>query len=262
VSRNHTVRERIAGQSAMAAVVEAQSNRVRQGRLAHIFGVSPLTPQGKIDHRDAVGELFVGSILDHLGQNWDVLHGLPLGELSLDHFAVGRPGVFAFVVVNCRGGEVAINGDELIVGRTVKGCIVDAKKSAMIVADTLSAATEAPVAVTAVLVLVRPSRVAILRQPDNVHVANSRQLEQWLLSRTPLISGDDVAQISRAAEADRTWPEPHTTARRARNLARIFTAIQRDVRAASLRRFCWVSALGLAMIVAVAKLVSVLTSMS
>jgi hypothetical protein len=262
VPQNRTLRGRFAGQSAMAAVVAAQSHRVPQRSVARLFGVSPLTAQGKVDHRDAVGQLHVGSILDRLHLGWDVLHGLPLGALSLDHFAVGRAGVFAFVDVNCQGREATIDGDLLIVGRASSGRIVDARASAAIVAGALSVALNSVVTATAVLVLVQPTKVTTVQKPHDVEVLTSLQLEQWLLSVPLVLAGEDVAQISGVAEADSTWPQPQDAAGRARNLRRAFRCIQHNVRAASLRKGVWITATVVVALPALAYLVSMLMSMS
>ncbi|MGV8859465.1 nuclease-related domain-containing protein [Rhodoglobus sp.] len=258
--QNNDLRGRIAGQSAMAAVIEAQSHRAPRGRLARTFGVSPLTDEGKAHYRGAVGELLVGSILDHLGHSWDVLHGVPLGPSSLDHFAVGRAGVFAIAVVNCRGDEVAVNGDELIVAKSVNPGLREAKSAATIVAESLSNALGATIRVTPVLVLVEPTKVSTLQDAADVHVLTSMQLEQWLLSAPSVLSGEDVANISGAAEANDTWPQPQKSARKARNLTRAFVRIHHEVRAATARRFLWGAASVIILFLSVWILVSILAS--
>ncbi|GAA1220340.1 nuclease-related domain-containing protein [Rhodoglobus aureus] len=260
MSQNHDLRGRIAGQSAMAAVIEAQAGRAPRGRLARTFGISPLTDAGKAHYRGAVGELLVGSILDQLGHSWDVLHGVPLGLSSLDHFAVGRAGVFAVVVVNCQGDEVAVNGDELIVAKSVKASILDARSVAAIVSDSLSDAFDNRIAVTPVLVLVEPTKVITLQAPDDVRVLTSMQLEQWLLAAPAVLTGEDVANISGAAESNDTWPQPQQSARKARNLTRVFVRIHHDVRSATVRRFLWVVAALIVTILSVWTLVSILAS--
>lgn len=258
--QNHDLRGRIAGQSAMAALIEAQVNRAPRGRLARTFGVSPLTDEGKVHYRGAVGELLVGSILDRLGHSWDVLHGVPLGLSSLDHFAVGRAGVFAVVVVNCQGDEVAVNGDELIVAKSIRTGILDARSAAAIVSDSLVDVLNDRIAVTPVLILVEPTKVLTLRAPDDVRVLTSLQLEQWLLAAPAVLSGEDVAEISGAAEASDTWPQPQQSAHKARNLTRAFVRIHHDVRSATMRRFLWVVTALIVTILSVWTLVLIVTS--
>ncbi|MGV8850950.1 MAG: NERD domain-containing protein [Rhodoglobus sp.] len=259
--QNHDLRGRIAGQSAMAAVIEAQSHRAPRGRLARVIGVSPLAAEGKAHYRGAVGELLVGSILDRLGHSWDVLHGVPLGASTLDHFAVGRAGVFACVVLNCQGEEVAVNGDELIVAKSVRAGVVDARNAASAVSAALSTALGSPIHVTGVLVLVEPTKVATLQLPDGVQVLTSLQLEQWLLSAPVVITGVDVARISGVAEANDTWPQPQKAAQKARNLTRAFVRIHHEVRSAAVHRLLWVVAALMATILSVWILVSILTSL-
>lgn len=257
--QNHELRGRIAGQSAMAAVVEAQSRRAPRSMVARFFGVSPLTQESRAQYRGAVGELLVGSILDRLGHSWDVLHGVPLGESSLDHFAVGRPGIFAVTVVNCQGDDVAVNGDELIVARTVSTAIVTARASARAVSVALTTALGHDVDVIAVLVMVEPVKVSMLATPTDVQMLTSMQLEQWLASAPAALTGDEVATISTAAEAGTTWPHPQQAAQKSRNLTRAFVRIHHDVRAASLRSFLWIVAALIVTVLSVWVLVSVLT---
>ncbi|TQO18968.1 hypothetical protein FB472_0500 [Rhodoglobus vestalii] len=259
--QNHSLRGQIAGQSAISAVIEAQSHRAPRGRFARVFGSSPLTDEGKAHYRGAVGELLVGSILDRLGHSWDVLHGVPLGSTSLDHFAVGRAGVFALVVVNCQSAEVAFSGDDLIVAKSISGALTEARESARHVAGALSAALNAPIAVTAVLVLVEPTKVSGLLAPEDVNVLTSSQLEQWLLAAPAILSGAAVAEISGAAEANGTWPEPQSVAHEARNLTRAFVRIHHDVRTAAVRRFLWVVAALVATIFSLWAVVMILTSL-
>lgn len=258
--QNHDLRGRIAGQSAMAAVVAAQAHRAPLGRFARFLGVSPLSVEARAHYRGAVGELLVGSILDRLGHRWDVLHGVPLGATSLDHFAVGHAGVFAFVVVNCQGDEVAVNGDELIVARVAIPGIVGARAAANIAADALSTALNSQVAVTPVLVLVEPMKIVTVLKPETVQVLTSGQLEQWLLSAPTLLSGEDVARLSGVAELGGTWPQPQQAAKVARNLTSRFVRIHHDVRTAALRRFLWVVGALIVTFLGVWTLVSILTS--
>ena len=259
--QNNDLRGRIAGQSAMAAVVEAQSRRTSRGTLARIFGASPLTAEGRAHYRGAVGELLVGSILDRLGHSWDVLHGVPLGASSLDHFAVGRAGVFAIVVVNCQDVDVTVNGDDLFVAKRAHNAIVAAREAASVVAAALGEALDGVFSVTAVMVLVEPNKITTLNAPGDVFVLTSMQLEQWLLSSPSAMAGEDVARISGAAEANSTWPQPQQAAQKSRNLTRAFVRVHHDVRSATLRRFLWIAAALIATTIAVWVLVLILTSL-
>lgn len=238
--QDNDLRGRIAGQSAMAAVIGAQVHHVPRGRFARTIGLSPLTAAGRAHYRGAVGELLVGSILDHLGHSWDILHGVPLGESSLDHFALGRAGVFALSVVNCQGDDVAINGDELVIAKTVSHAISDARTAAHRVAAALSAAMGSAVAVVPVLVIVEPVKVAKLELPADVHIVTSMQLEQWLLTAPARLTGEEVALLSTVAESSMTWPAPQQSTIASRTITREFVRIHHDVRQASARRFVWV----------------------
>ncbi|MBH0131533.1 NERD domain-containing protein [Salinibacterium sp. NK8237] len=243
----------------MAAVVEAQSRRAPRSAIARFIGVSPLSAESRAQYRGAVGELLVGSILDRLGHAWDVLHGVPVGETSLDHFAVGRAGIFAITVVNCQGDDVAVNGDELVVAKSLSDAIVRARESARIVAAALAVALGKEVDVIPVLVVVEPVKLSMLAAPADVRVLSSMQLEQWLVNVVAIFTGDEVATISSAAEAGSTWPQPHQAAQKARKLTHAFVGIHHDVRTANLRRFLWVLAALIVTFLSVWVLTSVLT---
>src|SRR4051794_17655144 len=114
--QNRILRERVAGQSAMAAVVRAQSTARRPGRIARIFGVSPLTTESRPFYRGALGELLVGDVLENLGPTWDVLHDLPLDGSVVDHLLIGRAGVFTVRAANYGRNDIIVDGKTLTVG--------------------------------------------------------------------------------------------------------------------------------------------------
>lgn len=111
------------------------------------------------------------------------------------------------------------------------------------------------------LVLVEPTKVSGLLAPEDVNVLTSSQLEQWLLAAPAILSGAAVAEISGAAEANGTWPEPQSVAHEARNLTRAFVRIHHDVRTAAVRRFLWVVAALVATIFSLWAVVMILTSL-
>lgn len=272
MQQNTDLRSRIAGQSAMAAVVEAEALCPPRGAVARIFGRSPLSAEARANYRGAVGELLVGSILDRLGHSWDVLHGVPLNSRPLDHFVIGRAGAFAIVVVNCQGDEVAVNGDELIVARSVNDAIVSARSAAIEVATAIDSALKnqastpvtavaTPIPVSSLVVLVEPVKIAQLATPEGVQVITSMQLEQWLLQRPPVLSGEEVAAISFIAELNETWPQPQHLAQKSRETTRSFVRIHHEVRKASARRFVWVTGALIVSLATVWTLVSTLTTL-
>lgn len=241
---NRILRERVAGQSAMSDVVRAQSRQPDRGILARIFGRSPLGPESRAAYRGALAEVFVGEALDRLGQRWDVLHDLPLGESVLDHLVIGPAGVFAAHTTNCSGQDVTIDGDTLLVAGAARTDIRIARADATEVSSILAAAADEPVAVQPLLILVDPRRLVTKAPPSGVRVVASHDLERVLTGAPHTLDGDTVARISDLADLATTWPRSDAEAGTTdtQQLHADFAAIRSQVRQAVGRRILWAAA--------------------
>jgi hypothetical protein len=121
------------------------------------------------------GEPFVSSILDELGSEWHVFHGLQLKEgQDFDHVLVGPGGLFYVQTKNWRGQITRVADDVLRNGERVSA-IGTIRSQAMALKDRLAKETGSPVVwVNAILAVpfawidVRgePKNVAILQQHD------------------------------------------------------------------------------------------------
>jgi hypothetical protein len=244
MSDSHTVRTRVPGQSVMSEVVRTQKIAAPRSRTARVFGVSPLTPENRAWYRGALGEELVGEVLDHLGPEWDVLHGVPIssGVSTIDHLAVGPAGVFAISTKNHSGFEVDVSGDVLTVGGQAQAHILEVRNQAARAAALLTAAANRPVEVEAVLVIVNPQKLTIRPQPTDAVVIASAQLERWLSRRDRRMEGEAVAAISDVADRDSTWhtaPAPHADTVQLHN---DFNDLRAEVNLAARRRLLWASA--------------------
>lgn len=254
------LRERIAGQSSMSTVLEAQARAVPRPLIARIFGSSPLTAEGRAHYRSALGEVLVGEALGHLDPSWDVLHDLPLSDGVLDHLVIGRPGVFTVSAANVSRLDVVVEGDSLMVAGAERDDIARAASQAAETAALLEAAAGLPVAVTALLVVVDPRRLTVRAAADGVHVIESRDLQRFLTHSPRRLTGDEVARVSDLADVESTWPRTGALDLDTRRLRRDFLDLRDAVRQAILRRVLWVIATFGVSYVAVWSLVATLVS--
>lgn len=233
---NRTLRQRIAAQSAMSAVVRAQSAAPRHGLVGRVFGVNPLAPAIRATYRDALAERFVGQVLDGLGPRWDTLHDLPLDGSVLDHLVIGPAGVFAVRTATCSGQDVTVDGDSFLVGGVSHDDIRAAR------ADAAEAALLLGVVVRAVLVVVDPRRFALRAPTSDVLVVVADDLGGMLGEAPQALSGDEVARISDLADLSDTWPGAQSDPLDTQQLHTDFAVIRGEVRVALGRRILWAAA--------------------
>ena len=238
MSDNRILRSRVAGQSAMSDAVRALATARQRGTLARMIGVSPLTAESRAAYRAALGEFVVGDVLDNLGQRWDVLHDLPLGESVLDHLVIGPAGVFAVRTANCSGEDVTVEGGTLVVAGERRNDIAECRSQAGTVARILSEAVGDPVPVRALLVIVDPRRATVPPAAE-VLIVRSREVERVLTRAPGTLDGDRVARISDLADLVATWPPRKDEVLDAQRLHQDFALIRAEVRAAAGRRIMW-----------------------
>jgi hypothetical protein len=269
--QSRILRERVAGQSAMAAVVEAQSTAPRLSRLARIFGASPLTVEARAHYRGALGELLVGDVLENLGPTWDVLHDLPLQESVVDHLLIGRAGVFTVRAANYGRNDVTVDGQTVIVGGEQRDDIACAAAEAAEVSGLLTEAAGKPVRVRPLLVVVDPQRLTIKTPAAGVRIISSRELGSVLAHAPRTLTGEEVAHVSDLADLGSTWPAAESGAVSAQKLDtqklhRDFGTIRTTVSDSVVRRVLWGASATLVVYVAVcwviAALVTVVVSSS
>ena len=237
--QNRILRERVAGQSAMSDVVRAQASAPPREVIWRILGSSPLTTASRASYRGALGELLVGDVLENLGQRWDVLHDLPLGDTVLEHLLIGPAGVFTVRAANYGPEEVTIDGSDLVVGGHPMDDIRRAAAEADEAARILGAAAGETVRVRPMLVIVEPRRLTVRVAAAGVRVLASWELERALTRAPRTLPGDDVARISDLADLVTTWPSADTTDLDTQRLYRDFATIRDEVRVATARRILW-----------------------
>jgi hypothetical protein len=131
--------------------------------LQRVFGASPLSPESRPWYKGALGEIAVGRILEQLGPEWLVLHGIPVGKGSsdIDHLLIGPAGVFTVNTKNHSGQAVWVAGRTLMVAGKKTRHLYNAAFEASRASKLLSAAVGAAVDVTPMVVVVDPKSLTI-----------------------------------------------------------------------------------------------------
>lgn len=260
MAQNRILRERVAGQSAMAAVVHAQLTAPPRSRFARIIGASPLTIEARGHYRGALGELLVGDVLENLGLTWDVLHDLPLPGSVVEHLLIGRAGVFTVRAANYGRIEVVIDGPTLIAAGEQHDDIAAAAAEAAEVSRVLSKAAGRVIRVRPLLVVVDPLRLVVAAPTAEARVITSTELEGLLAHAPRTLKGEEVAHISDLADLESTWPAGDAVDLDTQQLHRDFGVIRSVVNDALVRRILWAAAATIVVYAAVCSTVAALVT--
>lgn len=258
--QNRILRERVAGQSAMAAVVSAQAAVPRPRRLARILGVSPLGVEARTHYRGALGELLVGDALENLGPTWDVLHDLPLEGTVVDHLLIGRAGVFTVYAANYGRNDVTVDSATITVAGGQRDDIAVAAAEATEVSRLLTVAAGKPVRVRPLVVVVDPLRLTVKAPSGDVVIISSRELEGFLSRAPRTLTGDEVAHVSDLADLVTTWPAIPDSGLDTQKLHRDFGVIRTRVNDALLRRILWAAAATIVVYATVCSIIAALVT--
>ena len=222
-----SLRTRVAAFAVMKQCLRVQSAAQPRSRVARVLGREPLHPDARSWYRGALGELEVARILSRLDRRWTVLHAVPVGQAGadIDHVLVGPGGTFTINTKNHSGKKIWTAGTTFMVDGQklahIHNSTFEAKRAARLLSDV--AAT--PVAVTPLIVVVRPQSVT-RRDPD-VTVLESADLLRWLTRQPQMQTDATVARIVWAAERRETWTtldDDHEQDRQAKSTHRQRTA--------------------------------------
>ncbi len=207
MSARNSLRGRVPGQLVMSEIMTAQNAQPERSLLQRVFGVSPLTTRTRPLYRAALAELLVGTVLDNLGPEWDVLHVVPVDDSAheIDHLVIGPAGIFCFVTRNFAEQKVEVYHDSLLVGGARRNDMAVARELAANATSLLSAAIARPITVHPVLVLVDPAKLVVQEQPFRLTVVSSRNVVRWLTRHERTLVGTEVAFVSDIADRIDTW---------------------------------------------------------
>ena len=197
----------LAGQAVVAKLLSEQAQVSERGALARAFGVSPLHEDTRPWYWGAIGEIAVGELLSQLGSAWRVVHAVPVGskDSDIDHVVVGPPGVFTVNTKNHSGQSVWVARTTFLVAGQRKPWIRNSEHEAARAARLLTDAVGAPVVVRPLIVVTNPRSLTVKEPPREVTVLTARRLVRWLRMQPPVLSDDQVGDISLAAASTSTW---------------------------------------------------------
>jgi hypothetical protein len=166
------------------------------------------------EDRSWVGEAAAGERIDDqlaaLPSGWVVVSSVDLGDRRppVECVVIGPGGVFTVLTADHSDDRVWIRGDGFVVNGEWMSYLREIRREANRVDRVLSTALGLPVLARGVVALVAdPDRVAIKRQPDDVHVAAPGTLRHWLTSLPPMLDVDTVERIQQLVRRSAAWSE-------------------------------------------------------
>ena len=212
------LRERVPGHSLIDELLQhAERGSIRAGERPGEVIVEDAVMTW---YRGILGERYVASLLEELGEDWTILHSVPVGSRTtdIDHVAIGAAGVFTINTKYSPGATIWYANQILTVGPQrhpyIRTSIAEARRASTL----LSRACGFTVPVTGFLAFVDPEKI-IQKSPltprpgdPELYIVSDRQLPHAL--RGPAVfNSDQLARIAEAASLPSTWhsaPRPST----------------------------------------------------
>ncbi len=230
---------RVPAASVITACLSAQASVAPRSALAKLFGRSPLSADSRPWYLGALGERRVAKRLDALGDEWTVLHSVPIGERGsdIDHVALGPPGLFT---VNTKFHEDAtmwVGNRRLLVNGQPTDHLRNARFEAQRVTRLMTTVTGIPVTVTPILAIVGARDITFKEHPADVIVLREGELARWLKRRQAALAPTDRERLATAVARQETWmPKPAASTT---HQVAAFESLQRDVEQAHRVRRLW-----------------------
>jgi Nuclease-related domain len=242
-----TVSSRFAALEPISVLLAIQEATPRRSSVARFFGRSPLGSSARGLYKAAIGELDLGIALDGLGDEWTVIHDVPVGEASrIDHLVVGPGGVFIVDATHHPGVPVWASRRTFIVGGVRYPYIRNMEYEMGRVERLLSAGTGKPVEVASVLAVIDPKSLAVPDAHRDVAVIHAHTVPRWLRERPYVLGVKDAAAISEAALAPSTWHSANELYGDPSTLLSRFDDLRGEVSRASILQRVWASAVTVA----------------
>lgn len=225
----------------IAETLRAQAAAPVQSGPARLFGRSPLTDDSRSWYLGALGELEVARELERLGEDWCVIHAVPVGTAGsdIDHLVIGPGGVFTINAKYHEGKKLWVGSRRLLVNGQRTDHLRNAAYESKRVAKILSRATGRAVSATSVIAVVAAQRITVREKPSDVVVMSSPQLPRWFQRRPAVLSSEQVTELRSAALNLATWGYPALPAADLTG----FAALRERVAAAKRRRMLWGTAI-------------------
>ena len=233
------------GQSAIIELLRVQSDAPPRSAAARLFGLSPLTAESKSWYDAAVSEIEVGDVLARLGDDWVVLHALPVGTgtTDIDHVVIGPGGVYIINTKNHPGQTVWASQRAFLVSGVRHPYIRNLEFEMGRVERLLGSAAGMSVEVAGILVIVAAKSITVSEKHRDVTVLSTSALVQWLLDRPVVLSAVEIAAIGGSAELATTWHHDADPVGDRDQLRARFALLRRQVRGAWRRQVVWATAM-------------------
>lgn len=189
-----------------------------------------------------------------LGEQWRVLHAVPVGRRGsdIDHVLIGPPGVMTVNTKHHRGQPVWVAGTTVMVAGHRHPYLRNSVHEAARAERLLSAACGVPVPVRPLLVVVNPRSLTIKKRPEGVDVVSSAALPRHLGRLPVVLEPAQVEQIAAVAARPSTWQATTSAELDPARARQRFDELHRQVRGAARVRRAWTAVLAVGAIVAVA----------
>jgi len=153
------------------------------------------------------GEKLVANELAQLGNDWRVLHSIPIGSKGsdLDHLVIGPGGVFSLNTKHHLGASIWVAGNVFMVNGQRTNYLRNSRHESQRVAKILSTACKMPVSARGVLVVVNANSFVIKEPPEGVDVVYRRQLRRWLQEQDLVLEQASIEKIFEVARRSSTW---------------------------------------------------------
>jgi hypothetical protein len=232
------------GQSAIIELLRVQSAVPPRSVLARLFGLSPLSADSRPWYEAAVSEIEVGDELARLGDDWVVLHALPVGTgtTDIDHVVIGPGGVFIINTKNHPGQTVWASQRAFMVSGIRHPYIRNMEYEMGRVERLLSSAAGMSVEVSGILAVVAAKSITVREKHRDVTVLSTASIVRWLLDRRVVLSPVEIAAIGNSAELAATWHHDAEPVDDRDGLRERFAALRGEVRAARRLQVLWASA--------------------
>lgn len=190
------------------ASLRKKAGEVRRSQPFHVgimqaFGVRS---RGQTWRRGAKGEGIVARRLRTLGDEWHVLHSVPIGtgETDIDHVVIGPPGVFTLNTKNHSGKRITACENMVYVNGWPQPYIERSRSEGIRATRLLSANCDLPVSVKPMVVTIS-NQLNVRGQSTDVTVVAMKHVAKWLASQPSQLSPMEVELIFGAARRRSTW---------------------------------------------------------
>ncbi len=175
-SNEVSLADRPVAYSVISGLLRVQDDVAPRGALRQILGVSPLHVDAESWFSGAHGELKVGALLSKLGDEWTVLHAVPVGtgDSDVDHVLVGPAGVFTINTKRHRGKKIWVGERMLMVSGQKTDHLRNSRHEAKRASKLLSAATGMHVDAHPILAIVDPAGFTFKQRPKDVSIMDAR----------------------------------------------------------------------------------------